>query len=412
MSSGRICIGSKHLPGTGTGKPRSPALLHQYGAGAGRAPEYGGSATTRRHPRSQQEILPGLGHDAPDPLPLFPGGMVQFQSISRTPSRQGEYACQRPTICLLTACLPSSLRLCLRPTLLPQQLPELLLDDEGWTSPRWTFTLLQPRASGLHPDKLTGQASTDTCHFAVHSGSCPLSRVRNVIMTSLAQEGIAPATIWTYLAAVRHAKVMWGHPEPRESSPLPHLHLVQSGVRRERPPAGLPPSYKERLLWAAAAVCFFGFFRAGEITAPSASAFDPRVHLAWGDVSISGNNQVLHVFLKRSKTDQYGRGTEVFIGATRDKLWPCGRTSPVAVSSRGRFSVHRMAVHSLKPASLSWYGRHWLGQGYPSPGTPGIASGSAPQLPPPKRESQTRPLVEPSFLVLHPSPPGAPTAVL
>ena len=87
-----------------------------------------------------------------------------------------------------------------------------------------------------------------------------------------------------------------------------------------QPSCGSAPSYEERLLWAAAAVCFFGFFRAGEITAPNTSAFDPRVHLAWGDVSISGDNQVQRVFLKRSKTDQYGRGTEVFIGATRDEL--------------------------------------------------------------------------------------------
>jgi hypothetical protein len=43
--------------------------------------------------RSQQEILPGQGHDAPDPLPLFPGGMVRFRGRSRTPPRQGEYAC-------------------------------------------------------------------------------------------------------------------------------------------------------------------------------------------------------------------------------------------------------------------------------------------------------------------------------
>ena len=51
---------------------------------------------------------------------------------------------------------------------------------------------------------------------------------------------------------------------------------------------GSAPGYEERLLWAAAAVCFFGFFSTGEITASSASAFDPSWHLAWGDVSISG----------------------------------------------------------------------------------------------------------------------------
>ena len=162
-------------------------------------------------------------------------------------------------------------------------------------------------------------------------------------VTSLAQGGCAPATIKTYLAAVRHAQIMRGHPEPRETS-LPRLRLVQSGVRRERaestsihqpvrlpitphilrrlrPPPG-PWSYDECLLWAAATVCFFGFFRAAEITVPSVPAFDSRVHLAWGDVAISDDNRVLRVFLKRSKTDQFMRGAEVFIGATGDDLCP------------------------------------------------------------------------------------------
>ena len=105
-------------------------------------------------------------------------------------------------------------------------------------------------------------------------------------------------------------------------SPPTRLPITPPHLRRLRPQAGSAPSYEERLLWAAAAVCFFGFFRAGEITAPSASAFDPSVHLAWGVVYISGDNQVLRVFIKRSKTDQYGRGTEVFIGVTRDELCP------------------------------------------------------------------------------------------
>ena len=133
-----------------------------------------------------------------------------------------------------------------------------------------------------------------------------------------------------------------GHPEPRESSSLPRLRLVQSGVRREhaissptpqaarlpitplllrhlRPPS-TDPSYDERLLWATAAVCIFGFFRAGEITVPCAS--DTRINLSWGDVSIREDGRALRVFLKRSKTDQYERGTEVFIGSTGDELCP------------------------------------------------------------------------------------------
>lgn len=74
--------------------------------------------------------------------------------------------------------------------------------------------------------------------------------------------------------------------------------------------------------WTAACICFVGFFRAGKITVPTASSYDPAIHLSWGDVSISEDRRRLRVFLKRSKTDQYGRGTEVFIGAMDDDLCP------------------------------------------------------------------------------------------
>ena len=162
-------------------------------------------------------------------------------------------------------------------------------------------------------------------------------------VTALARDGIAPATIRTYLAAVRHAQIIRGLPEPRDSSALPRLRLVQNGVRRDRATSGPAPrerlpmtppllrlicphrqlaAYEESLIWAAASVCFFGFFRAGEITVPSAAAYDRATHLSWGDVCISQDGKVLRVFLKRSKTDQYGRGVEVFIGATDDDLCP------------------------------------------------------------------------------------------
>ena len=193
-------------------------------------------------------------------------------------------------------------------------------------------------------------------------------------VTSLAQEGVAPTTIKTYLAAVRHAQIIRGHPEPRETSSLPRLRLVQNGVRRERaesspaqlptrlpitpsllrllrPPPG-PPSYDECLLWAAATVCYFGFFRAGEITVLSASTFDARVHLAWGDVAISEDNRALRVFLKRSKTDQFMRGTEVFMGSTGDDLCPVSATREYVArrgTSPGAFFRSAEGVPLSKP---------------------------------------------------------------
>ena len=64
------------------------------------------------------------------------------------------------------------------------------------------------------------------------------------------------------------------------------------------------------------------FYRAGEITVPSASAFDSTSHLSWGDISISEDRLVVRIFLKRSKTDQYGKGKEVFLGAMKDDICP------------------------------------------------------------------------------------------
>ena len=146
---------------------------------------------------------------------------------------------------------------------------------------------------------------------------------------------------------MRHAQIMKGHPEPRETSSLPRLRLLQNGVRREHAESANPSirhlpitlpilrllrpelgssSYDEYLRWAAAAVCFFGFFRAAEITVPSTSTFDQRVHLAWGDVMISDDGRALRVHLKRSKTDQFMQGVEVFIGATGNDVCPIAAT--------------------------------------------------------------------------------------
>ena len=50
---------------------------------------------------------------------------------------------------------------------------------------------------------------------------------------SLAREGLAPTTMKTYLAGVRHAQVMRGLPEPRQTGQMPRLKLLQAGVTCE-----------------------------------------------------------------------------------------------------------------------------------------------------------------------------------
>ena len=51
---------------------------------------------------------------------------------------------------------------------------------------------------------------------------------------------------------------------------------------------------------------------------------DSRCHLSWGDVTIDDpqDPKMLKIFLKRSKTDQLGKGSEIFIGRTSCQLCP------------------------------------------------------------------------------------------
>ena len=69
------------------------------------------------------------------------------------------------------------------------------------------------------------------------------------------------------------------------------------------------------MMWAAAVLRFVGFFRSGEITAPNAEGFNPKINLAWGDVAVD-SMQSPSLRLKRSKTDQLGQGVDIYVGKT------------------------------------------------------------------------------------------------
>ena len=56
-------------------------------------------------------------------------------------------------------------------------------------------------------------------------------------------------------------------------------------------------TYDSLMLRSAATLCFYGFFRSGELTTPSQAAFDERIHLAWGDVAVGKPDLVLKVHL-------------------------------------------------------------------------------------------------------------------
>jgi len=142
-------------------------------------------------------------------------------------------------------------------------------------------------------------------------------------------------------------QITLGLPEPREFSSMPRLRLVQSGIQRSHASQLSPVKVrlpitpaillklKEHwspqrsdadilMLWSAATLCFFGFFRSGEITIPSLTSFDTSKHLAWGDIAVDNldDPQTIKVHLKKSKTDQLGKGVDVYIGKTGCFLCP------------------------------------------------------------------------------------------
>ena len=167
-------------------------------------------------------------------------------------------------------------------------------------------------------------------------------------IAQLANEKLAHTTIKTYLAAVRHAQIEWGRGDPKIAN-MARLEQVLRGIKavqcKARPAsdrARLPitpdllskmkQSWEEgrghiwdrKMLWAASLLCFFGFFRSGEITVPSQTTFDQGAHLSFEDVAVDSweTPRLLRVRLKASKTDPFRTGVDVFIGATGSSLCP------------------------------------------------------------------------------------------
>ena len=91
-----------------------------------------------------------------------------------------------------------------------------------------------------------------------------------------------------------------------------------------------PHSYHSILMWAACCLGFFGFLRCNEFTVPSQASYDPTMHLSYSDISVDkcDNPSVVVVYIKRSKTDPFCRGTSITLGATHDALCPVKAIMP------------------------------------------------------------------------------------
>lgn len=70
-------------------------------------------------------------------------------------------------------------------------------------------------------------------------------------------------------------------------------------------------------------MCFFGFFRVGELIAASGSA-DPSLGLQLQDIAVDkrGSPSMVQFNLKASKTDPFRHGVKVVVGRTNDELCP------------------------------------------------------------------------------------------
>ena len=163
-------------------------------------------------------------------------------------------------------------------------------------------------------------------------------------VASLYRGGLSGGTVKSYLAAVRHAQIALGLGDPH-SAEMPQLEYVSKGVKkmtaakvaRTRLPItssillqlrqiwqAHPCRQDATMLWAAACMCFFGFLRAGEVVVPSASDYDPAIHLSHGDVRAenTASPQYLEIRIKASKTDPFRRGVSIYLGRGSGDLCP------------------------------------------------------------------------------------------
>ena len=78
------------------------------------------------------------------------------------------------------------------------------------------------------------------------------------------------------------------------------------------------------MLLAACCTAFFGFFHMGEISIPTSESFDPQRHLGFEDLAVDSvsSPQLARIHLKRSKTDQLGKGADIYLGSTGNDLCP------------------------------------------------------------------------------------------
>lgn len=214
----------------------------------------------------------------------------------------------------------------------------------------------------------------------------PLSEyVLTHFVAFLYKEGLKVGTVKSYLAAIRYSQIALGlgNPHMEDMSKLEYVirgvKRLTGGPTRTRLPITLPllaqlqgswrvnqPERDASMLWAAAAMCFFGFLRVGEVVAPSDSTFDPSVHLSATDISVDSHSSPTYVAvnIKASKTDPFRRGVTIYLGRTHSQICPVAATlkyvvkrgvskGPLFIFADGRFLTRERFVAAVREALAS-----------------------------------------------------------
>ena len=146
-----------------------------------------------------------------------------------------------------------------------------------------------------------------------------------------------------------------------------------------------PTEFDHIMIWAASLVCFFGFLRSGEITISSLSAYDPFVHLNRADIAVNDPNNptIIQLTIKKSKTDPFRQGVNIFLGATGNTLCPVtALLNYLAIrgESEGPLFHYKDQLRTNLPAHLGTFSTKQVLRAH---NIPAIASGSVqpqPQL--------------------------------
>lgn len=102
----------------------------------------------------------------------------------------------------------------------------------------WRTALLWSRPTWLNLTNVQDGSKQTRVGLFLIQYCRPIPSVGTCIVALLVNQGLAPATINTYLTAVHHAHIIRGLPDLTDSLLLPRLQLVQNGVQRVRVECG------------------------------------------------------------------------------------------------------------------------------------------------------------------------------